>query len=156
MRRYSKAGLVQSFVSCITYDSQLRSPWKEGVVSRRSPYRIELSPLDPQRYYFESLSATAELSARQYENAERLARSSLLLNRMHLSTWRVLTISLVLQGRMDEARDALNKVRQLDPELTVTKYIARMPNGQLEAGQEWARCLAMAGLPTGNGNSHRH
>jgi adenylate cyclase len=117
---------------------------------------IELSPLDPQRYYFESLSATAELSAQQYENAERLARSSLALNRMHLSTWRVLTISLVLQGRMDEARAAMDKVRQLDPELTVAKYIARMPNGQLEAGQEWARCLAMAGLPTGNGNSHRH
>jgi adenylate cyclase len=117
---------------------------------------IELSPLDPQRYYFESLSATAELSAQQYENAERLARSSLVLNRMHLSTWRVLTISLVSQGRMDEARGALDKVRQLDPELTVAKYIARMPNGQLESGQEWARCLAMAGLPTGNGNSHRH
>ncbi len=117
---------------------------------------IELSPLDPQRYYFESLSATAELSANQYENAERLARSSLLLNRMHLSTWRVLTISLVSQGRMDEARDALAHVRQLEPELTVQKYIARMPNGQLEAGQQWARCLAMAGLPTGNGNSNRH
>ena len=59
---------------------------------------MELSPLDPQRYYFESLAATAELSAQQYENAERLARSSLVLNRMHPSTWRALTIALVSSG----------------------------------------------------------
>jgi adenylate cyclase len=117
---------------------------------------IELSPLDPQRYYFESLGATAELSAHQYENAERLARSSLVLNRTHPSTWRALTISLVSLGRMDEAREALDKMRQLDPALTVEKYLARLPNAELETGQQWARCLAMAGLPSGNGNSNRH
>jgi tetratricopeptide (TPR) repeat protein len=117
---------------------------------------LQLSPLDPQRYYFESLAATAELSAHHYANAERLARSSLTLNRMHLSTWRALTISLVSQGRMDEARQALRKVRELEPELTVEKYLARMPNAQLETGRHWARCLALAGLPTGNGNSIRH
>jgi class 3 adenylate cyclase/TolB-like protein len=115
--------------------------------SRRA---LELSPLDPQRYYFESLSATAELSANEYENAERLSRSSLILNRMHPSTWRVLTISLVSQGRMEEARDALGKVRQLEPDLTVRKYVARMPNADLETGRHWARCLAMAGLPSGS------
>jgi adenylate cyclase len=117
---------------------------------------MELSPLDPLRYYYESLAATAELSARQYENAERLARSSLVLNRMHISTWRALTISLVAQGRMDEARKALSKVRELEPDLTVEKYLARMPNAQIETGQHWARCLAMAGLPTENGNLNRH
>jgi adenylate cyclase len=117
---------------------------------------MELSPLDPMRYYFESLGATAELSAQNYENAERLARSSLVLHRMHPSTWRALTISLVSQGRMDEAREALAKLRQLEPQLTAERYLARMPNAELETGREWARCLAMAGLPTGNGNSNRH
>jgi adenylate cyclase len=108
---------------------------------------LELSPLDPQRYYFESLAATAELSAHHYENAERLARSSLVLNRMHSSTWRVLTIALVAQGRMDEARVALVHLRELEPALTVERYVARMPNAQLEIGRHWARCLEMAGLP---------
>jgi adenylate cyclase len=117
---------------------------------------LELSPLDPQRYYFESLSATAALSAQQYANAESLARSSLALNRMHQSTWRALTIALVSQGKMDEARAALAKALELDPALTVETYLARMPNAQLETGQEWARCLAMAGLPSRNGNSNRH
>ena len=59
---------------------------------------MELSPLDPQRYYFESLGATAELSAHRYVDAERLARSSLALNRMHSSTWRVLAICACLPG----------------------------------------------------------
>jgi adenylate cyclase len=117
---------------------------------------MDLSPLDPQRYYFESLGGTALLSARQYADAERLARSSLTLNRMHPSTWRVLTISLVCQDRMEEARAALAKMRELDPTLTVEGYLARMPSAQLETGRHWARCLALAGLPTGNGNNLRH
>jgi adenylate cyclase len=129
----------------------------EGAAAVEATRRaMELSPLDPLRYYFECLGATAELSAHQYANAERLARSSLVLNRMHLSTWRALTISLVSQGRMDEARQALGKVRELDPKLTVEKYLARLPNAELETGRYWARCLAMAGLPSGNGNSNRH
>ena len=110
---------------------------------------MELSPLDPQRYYFESLGATAELSAHRYVDAERLARSSLTLNRMHSSTWRALAIALVCQGRMDEAREALRNLRQLEPALTVEKYLARMPNGQLDTGRHWAHCLAAAGLPSG-------
>ena len=108
---------------------------------------LHLSPLDPQRYYFESLAGTAQLSARQYGEAERLARSSLVLNRMHPSTWRVLTIALVGQGRMDEARNALAKMRELEPALTVERYVARMPNAELATGKRWARCLEMAGLP---------
>ena len=117
---------------------------------------IELSPLDPQRYYFESLGATAELAAQEYENAERLARSSLVHHRMHSSTWRALTISLVAQDRMDEARETLARLLQLEPQLTVERYLARIPNAALEIGRRWACCLAMAGLPSGNGNSNRH
>jgi adenylate cyclase len=118
----------------------------EGAAAVEATRRaMELSPLDPQRYYFESLSATAALSARQYTDAERLARSSL-----------ALTISLVSQGRMDEARVTLARARELDSALTVETYLARMPNAQLETGQEWARCLAMAGLPSTSGSSNRH
>ncbi|MDA9424094.1 MULTISPECIES: adenylate/guanylate cyclase domain-containing protein [Bradyrhizobium] len=109
---------------------------------------LELSPLDPQRYYFESLGATALLSAHRYEEAEKLARSSLVLNRMHPSTWRVLAIALVSQGRIAEAREALGKMRELEPQLTVDRYIGRLPNAQLETGRYWARCLEVAGLPT--------
>ncbi|MCA1386011.1 MULTISPECIES: tetratricopeptide repeat protein [Bradyrhizobium] len=109
---------------------------------------LKLSPLDPQRYYFESLGATALLSAHRYDEAEELARSSLILNRMHPSTWRVLAIALVSQGRVAEAREALGKMCELEPHLTLDRYIGRLPNAHLETGRHWARCLEVAGLPT--------
>jgi hypothetical protein len=87
------------------------------------------------------------LSANRFVNAENLARSSLLLNRTHPSTWRALTISLVSQERLDEARKTLEKLRELEPELTVEKYLARIPNSELETGRHWASYLAKAGLP---------
>jgi len=108
---------------------------------------LDLSPIDPQRYYFMSLAATAELAAQNYPRAEALARSSLVLNRMHSSTWRVLTIALVRQARMDEAREALRQVLALEPDLDCTRYLARMPNGSLPTGLAWAQALAAAGLP---------
>lgn len=108
---------------------------------------LDLSPIDPQRYYFMSLAATAQLSAGNPARAEALARSSLVLNRMHSSTWRVLTIALVKQQRMEEARDALRQVLALEPDLSCKSYLARMPNGDLPTGQAWAQALAAAGLP---------
>jgi hypothetical protein len=68
----------------------------------------------------------------------------------------VLTISLVCQDRMEEARAALAKLRELEPTLTVERYLARLPNAQFETGRHWAHCLALAGLPTGNGNNLWH
>lgn len=108
---------------------------------------LGLSPVDPLRYYFESLAATAELAAHDYVRAEALARSSLKMNRMHSSTWRVLSIALVNQARIDEARAAMREVLRLEPALTCSSYLARMPNGDQPVGLTWARDLAVAGLP---------
>jgi hypothetical protein len=66
---------------------------------------------------------------------------------MHSSTWRVLSIALVEQGRLEEARAAMREDRQLEPTLTCRNYLARMPNGALPSGDGWARALAVAGLP---------
>ncbi|MEO6972835.1 MAG: adenylate/guanylate cyclase domain-containing protein [Rhodoferax sp.] len=108
---------------------------------------LELSPIDPQRYYFTSLAATAELSAGNYPRSEMLARESLKANRMHSSTWRVLTIALTQQGRIAEAREAMREVLSLEPALNCRRYLARMPNGEMPTGQSWAHSLAVAGLP---------
>src|SRR5262249_44193279 len=51
---------------------------------------MALSPLDPWRYYYDSLRATAALAARDYERAIGLARRSLRSNRTHASTLRVM------------------------------------------------------------------
>ena len=108
---------------------------------------LALSPLDPQRYYFESLAAAACVAAQAYPEAERLAQSSLRLNRMHSSTWRTLAVTLIEQGKVDDARTAMLQLRKLEPDLTVNSYLARMPNGDTANGRRWASALATAGLP---------
>jgi tetratricopeptide (TPR) repeat protein len=108
---------------------------------------LALSPLDPWRYYYDSLRATAALSAREYERAIMLARRSLTANRAHVSTLRVIAIATSELGRMDEARDTVRELRTLDPSLTVSGYLARSPARDFETATIWAEALRRAELP---------
>jgi tetratricopeptide (TPR) repeat protein len=112
-----------------------------------SQQALALSPLDPQRYYFESLAATAATAAHDYAAAQRLAESSLRLNRMHSSTWRMLVVSLVQQNKLDSARLAMRQLRLLEPGLTAASYLARMPGGTGASCRMWAAAMTAAGLP---------
>ena len=109
---------------------------------------VALSPLDPWRYYYDSLSATAALSAREYERAIALARRSLRANRTHASTLRVIAIASAELGRMDDARDTVAELRELDPSLTVSGYLARSPARGFETSRRWAEALRKAELPS--------
>lgn len=106
-----------------------------------------LSPLDPRRYYYDALRATAALSARNYASALELARRSLQANRTHASTLRVIAIAASQLGRMEEARDAVAQLLRLDPSLTVSGYLARSPARNFETGMIWAEALRKAELP---------
>ena len=108
---------------------------------------VSLSPLDPWRYYYDSLCATAALSAREYERALMLARRSLRANRTHASTLRVIAIAASELGRMAEARDSVAELRELDPSLTVSGYLARSPARNFETSRIWAEALRRAELP---------
>ena len=106
-----------------------------------------LSPLDPQQYYFESLSATAHLSAGEYPQALELAERSMARNRRHPSTLRVRTIALQRLGRTAEARRAATELMRLEPDLTERSYLARHPAAEFGTGRDWARALREAGIP---------
>ncbi|NRT54504.1 adenylate/guanylate cyclase domain-containing protein [Sphaerotilus uruguayifluvii] len=110
---------------------------------------LELSPLDPMRYFFESLSATAALSAGQHELAIRRARRSLQLNRQHTSTLRVITIAQACLGRLDEARATCSELMRLEPSLTISSYRRRSPSTGHPTGDIWCDALAAAGVPPG-------
>ena len=131
------------------YKSAIHAFRGEGEAATGAAARaLALSPLDPQRYYFDSLAATAAVAAQDYVRAQRLAESSLRLNRMHSSTWRMLTVTLVEQGKLGDAEAAMHQLRRLEPGLTVASYLARMPNGESATGKQWAAALATAGLPS--------
>lgn len=85
---------------------------------------LRLSPLDPQRYYFEMMLATSYLTFDTPEKAVALCRASLARNRFHLPTLRALITSAFEANQMDEAREAFNTLIALQPDLTVASYLA--------------------------------
>jgi adenylate cyclase len=108
---------------------------------------LKLSPLDPLRYFYDSLAATAALANKDYELALTLAKRSLRSNRMHSSTWRALAIANIGLSQHNAARNAVLELLSLEPDLTVSKFITRSPSAHYWTGSEWANALATAGLP---------
>jgi TolB-like protein/class 3 adenylate cyclase/tetratricopeptide (TPR) repeat protein len=110
-------------------------------------HALKLSPLDPLRYFYESLAATAAHSAGRYERAIELAQRSLRANRVHPSTLRALAIAQSQLGRMDDARKTVSELLKLDPALTVRRYLETNPSGAYDTGKVWSEALRRAGLP---------
>jgi len=111
---------------------------------------LRLSPLDPHRYFYDSLAATAALSAERYDRAIELAQRSLRSNRMHTSTLRAMAIAQWLSGRRDDARRTVGELLKIEPTLTVENYLSRHPAAEFDTGRAWARALGDAGVPKGS------
>lgn len=108
---------------------------------------LRLSPLDPMRYYFDSLASTAALAALKWERAIKLAQRSLRANRMHASTLRALVIAQWEAGHHDDARGTVAELLRLEPTLTVSGYVERSPSTGFSTGKVWANALRQAGVP---------
>ena len=108
---------------------------------------LTLSPLDPHRFYFDSLAASANFTAGRYGRALELAQRSLRANRTHTSTWRVLTVSQWELGLRDDARHSAQRLMELEPKLTVQGYLDRAPSASFAIGKKIARILREAGVP---------
>jgi tetratricopeptide (TPR) repeat protein len=108
---------------------------------------LSLSPLDPMIYYFSSAAAQANLIDERYERAIELSNRSLRENRLHTPTLRTLAAALVLSGRIEEARDIMRGLRELEPGLTVSTFKARYPGRDSPQAERFAAALQAAGLP---------
>jgi adenylate cyclase len=122
-----------------------RDEGKEAI--RHTRHALRLSPLDPLKYYFDSLAATAALSAGQYQRALQLADRSLRLNRTHASTLRVIITALCRLGRIDDARRHASQLLVLEPGFSVDRYLKRSPGAPYKLGRDVASALADAGVP---------
>jgi tetratricopeptide (TPR) repeat protein len=107
----------------------------------------KLSPLDPHRYFYDSLSATAHLAAHQYDRALKLAQRSLRSNCTHTSTLRAMAIAQWQLGFHDDAHRTVERLMQLEPHLTIRSWRERSPSAGYEIGEEWASVLQSAGVP---------
>jgi adenylate cyclase len=108
---------------------------------------LELSPLDPLRYYYDSLASTANLAAKNYDEALKLAQRSLCANKTHTSTLRAMAIAQWQLGRPEDARRTVQQLLELEPDLTISRYLERTPAAEFETGREWSTALRHAGVP---------
>jgi len=120
----------------------------QGAKAVRAAERaLRLSPLDPRRSYYDCLVASIYCAANQFDRAIDLSQRSLRVNRLHSSTLRTLICSLALSDRVAEARQVTAELMQLEPNFTVSSYLARHPAASFWTGQTWARALRLAGVP---------
>lgn len=108
---------------------------------------IRLTPLDPLRFFYDGHAAGAALTAGHFERAIELAKRSLAENSLHHSTLRILAIAQSLAGQEDDARLSVQRLRAVEPELTVTRFVQRSPGGSSDHGRRFAEALRAAGLP---------
>ncbi|WP_315766898.1 MULTISPECIES: hypothetical protein [unclassified Bradyrhizobium] len=107
----------------------------------------QLSPIDPFRYYYDSLSATALFAAGRYAEALELADRSLQRHDRHISTLRAKAASLHCLGRAQEANAAAREILRRQPDFTVAGYLREHPAGDHEFGRRVAAALTGAGIP---------
>ncbi|MEM9632710.1 MAG: hypothetical protein AAGA50_15370 [Pseudomonadota bacterium] len=105
-----------------------------------------LSPIDPFKYFYDSLSSTAYLAAEDYEVALKLANSSLELNQRHLSTLRAKITALYFLDRTDEAKEVAAELRRRQPNFSVEGYMRAHPAADYQIGQNAARALRAVGF----------
>jgi tetratricopeptide (TPR) repeat protein len=123
-----------------------RDEGKEAV--RLTRHALKLSPLDPLKYYFDSLAATAALSAGQYPRALHLAEHSYRLNRTHASTMRAMITALWNLQRETEARAVASELLRIDPGFRIGPYLEHSPIAPYALGRTVATALEGAGIPT--------
>ena len=122
-----------------------RDEGKEAV--RHTRHALKLSPLDPLKYYFDALAASAALSAGQYQTALRLSERSFRLNRTHASTLRIMITALCNLGQIDQARLRATELIRLEPGFTVKRYLERSPGAPYKVGRTIAAALTDSGIP---------
>ncbi len=106
-----------------------------------------LSPLDPFGYFYDSLTATAYLSRRDWENALLYSERSLAHNDRHTSTLRVKIAALTNLGEMDRARATSVQLLRRDPDFTISGYIATHPAAENASGRIVTDALRRVGVP---------
>jgi adenylate cyclase len=108
---------------------------------------LRLSPLDPHRWFYDSLAATAYLAAHRFDRALEAAKRSLRVNRTHTSTLRAQAVAQWQLGRSEEARATVQELLRLEPALTVSRWLARSPSADYSIGREWAEIFRKIGVP---------
>lgn len=109
---------------------------------------LQLTPLDPLRFYYDSLSSSAASTAQAYPRAIELAERAIQANCMHGSAYRTLAVAQIMVGAVEDARQTVKRLLAVEPNSSVRQFLARAAVDS-EQNQRFAQALASAGLPMG-------
>lgn len=108
---------------------------------------LSLSPMDPLRYYYESLMGSCEFGAGNFEEAIRWCEASRRRNRQHVSTMRILIAAYAATGQSEQAEAIAQALLRLRPGYRVATYEANSVAVLYPFGQRIARAMREAGIP---------
>ena len=108
---------------------------------------LQLNPRDPRGWLMSGVMAVAAVSEADYPEAIRWAERALAQNRRFAVALRALAVAHVGLGQTERARQAVAELLEIEPELTVSGFLARIPFPIAALGQRYAEALALAGLP---------
>lgn len=91
---------------------------------RESERALELSPLDPQRFFIEMLVAHSYLTVNDLSKTIEMCQRSLRRNRYYLATLRVLLTAQYESGQVSEAKATLQTLLALQPDLTLQAFLS--------------------------------
>ncbi|WP_150806533.1 winged helix-turn-helix domain-containing tetratricopeptide repeat protein [Pseudomonas fluorescens] len=110
-------------------------------------HAARLSPLDPEMFRMQVGMALAHFFAGHFDAASAWAEKALGNLPSLLVPVALVAASHALSGRMDKAQQAMQRLRELDPALRVSKLKDWLPIQQPEDLARFADGLRLAGLP---------
>jgi TolB-like protein len=108
---------------------------------------MRLNPLDPLLFGMLNGTAAAHFLAGRYDAASSWAEKALWEQPRHSPAMRMAAASHALAGRLAPARDAMARMRRIDPELRVSTIAAIVPFRRPEDFARYVQGLREAGLP---------
>lgn len=108
---------------------------------------IRVSPGDPGAFFFHTVAAMSHLMLGRPAEAWEATKRSARIYAGWDTTYRIMAPALVQLGRMEEAREAVAKLRELAPDISVSRLRERWPVRNQDNLNMMLDGLRAAGLP---------
>jgi TolB-like protein/class 3 adenylate cyclase len=108
---------------------------------------MRLSPLDPRLFHMQTTTGTAHFVAERYEEAASWAREALHSHPNFPPALRLAAISCAFTDRIEDAANAIARLRKLDPTLRLSNLRDRVGPFRSKDFARWEEGLRKAGLP---------
>jgi adenylate cyclase len=109
--------------------------------------RIRLSPFDPTHFATSSGMAVALIGLGRFDDAVSAAEKAVRLNPVYPSSYRCLASALAHLGHQAEAREAVARMLELDPDFRLSDRTAQISRGEKRGVQLYIDGLRKAGVP---------